>query len=275
MTMKPLSLLVLGSVLICAGAAAQDAAKPIAAVNGVAIEQQALDQAVQQAAKQGNQDTPQLRQRLRDQLIARELFLQQAKKRNLETDPQVLAVVEEAKKNAMIQRYLKEAIQPRPVSEQELQEQYEKAKAKLGPKEYKLRVIQVATQAKANDLRARLKKGESFAELAQSESLSPSAQRSGELEWVSFKVPAQEGETGRLPLAIAQAAEKLPKGKISEPITVKDMWWLVKVEDVRPTHVPTFEEARPSLSNAMNGRELERATHELVQKLYKEATITQ
>ncbi len=262
--------------LFAFGAAyAQEATKPVAVVNGVRIEQQAFDQLLQQAIKQGSADTPQLRQRVRDQLVARELFLQQAKQRNLDTDAQVQAIVEEAKKNAMIQRYLKEAIKPAPVTDEQLHEQYEKTKSKLGPKEYKLRVIQLATQEKANQMKARLKKGESFAELAQQESLSPSAQRSGELEWMSFKSPAQEGETGRLPLPIAQAVEKLGKGKVSEPISVKGLWWLVKVEDVRPTRVPTFEEARPALLNAMNARELDRATNELVQKLYKEATITQ
>jgi parvulin-like peptidyl-prolyl isomerase len=92
---------------------------------------------------------------------------------------------------------------------------------------------------------------------------------------MSFKVPAQEGETGRLPLAIAQAVEQLAKGKISEPIAVKNLWWLVKLEDVRPTHVPTFAVARVQLLNAMNARELERATTDLAQKLFKEAAITQ
>jgi parvulin-like peptidyl-prolyl isomerase len=255
---------------------AQDSDRPVAVVNGVRIERQAFDQLLQQAIKQGNQDSAQLRQRVRDQLIARELFLQQARSRNLDTDPQVQAAMEEAKKNAMIQRYLKEAIQPRPISEDEVREQYAKTKTRLGPKEYKLRVIQLATEEKAKQVRAQLlKKGASFADLAQQESLSPSAQRSGELEWMSFKVPAQEGETGRLPLPIAQAVEKLGKGKISEPIAVKDLWWLVKLEDVRPTHVPTFEEARTQLLNAMNARELERATVELVQKLFKEAAVTQ
>jgi parvulin-like peptidyl-prolyl isomerase len=261
--------------LLCSAAVfAQQAGKAIAVVNGVAIEQRAFDQLLQQLIAQGNKDTPQLHERVRDQLIARELFLQEAKKRNLDTDPQVQAIVEETRKSAMIQRYLKEAIQPQPVGEAELREQYDKTKARLGPKEYKLRVIQVATEAKAKELRARLKKGEWFAELAQRESLSPSAQRSGELEWVSFKMPAQEGETGRLPLPIAQAVEKLAKGKVSEPVTVKDMWWLVKVDDVRATRVPTFEEARPSLANALQARELERATAELVQKLLKDAKIS-
>jgi peptidyl-prolyl cis-trans isomerase C len=270
-----LRLCILACVVSCAAALAQDTRKPVAVVNGVPIEQQAFDQLLQQSLKQGNQDTAQLRQRVRDQLVARELFLQEAKKRNLDTDPQVLAIVEETKKNAMIQRYLRDAIQVQPVSEEELRNQYDKTKARLGPKEFKLRVIQVATEAKAKELRARLKKGESFAELAQQESLSPSAQRSGELEWMSFKTPAHEGETGRLPLAIAQAVEKLGKGKVSEPISVKEMWWLVKLEEVRPTRVPTFEEARPALSNALQTRELERASGELVQRLLKEATISQ
>jgi parvulin-like peptidyl-prolyl isomerase len=263
-------------LLSIAPAFAQDAAKPVAVVNGVRIEQQAFDQLLQQAIKQGSPDSAQLRGRVRDQLIARELFLQQATSRNLDTDPQVQAAVEEAKKNAMIARYLKDAIRPRQISEDELHEQYEKAKARLGPKEYKLRVIQLATEDKAKQIRARLlKKDAAFADLAKQESLSPSAQNGGELEWMSFKSPAQEGETGRLPLTIAQTVEKLAPGKISEPIGVKDMWWLVKLDEVRPTRVPTFEEARPQLVNALNSRELERATNELVQKLFKESTITQ
>lgn len=272
--MRVNSLLIL--LLSAAPAFAQDTDKPVATVNGVRIEQQAFDQLLQQAIKQGSPDSAQLRSRVRDQLIARELFLQQAKSRNLDTDAQVQAAVEEAKKNAMIARYLKEAIQPKQISEEELREQYEKTKAKLGPKEYRLRVIQLATEDKAKQLRAQLlKKDASFADLARQESLSPSAQRGGELEWMSFKSPAQEGETGRLPLPIAQAVEKLAPGKLSEPIAVKDMWWLVKLEEVRPTRVPTFVEARPQLLNALNAREVERATTELVQKLFKEATITQ
>jgi EpsD family peptidyl-prolyl cis-trans isomerase len=272
--MRTFRWLVLAVCLSCGVAGAQDADKPAAVVNGVAIPSQEFNFLLQQALKQGNKDTPQLRERVRDQLIARELFLQEAKKRKLESDPQVVAMIEEARKNAMIQRYLKDAIKPEQVSDEVLHEQYEKAKAKLGPKEYKLRAIQLATEAKAKELQTRIKKGESFADLAQMESVSPSAQRSGELEWMSFKSPAQEGETGRLPLPIAQAVEKLAKGKVSEPIKVKDMWWLIKLENVRPTHVPTFEEARPSLLNALQSRELEKATNDLVQKLVKEAQIT-
>src|SRR3954447_2914859 len=99
-TMNTLRWLLVGCILGSV-AFADEGDKPVAVVNGVNIGQQAFDELLQQSLKQGGQDTPQLRARLRDQLIARELFLQEAKKRNLDTDPQVLAAVEEAKNNAM------------------------------------------------------------------------------------------------------------------------------------------------------------------------------
>ena len=72
-----LRLCILGCVVGFAAAFAQDTRKPVAVVNGVPIEQQAFDQLLQQSLKQGNRDTAQLRQRVRDQLVARELFLQE------------------------------------------------------------------------------------------------------------------------------------------------------------------------------------------------------
>ena len=69
-----LRLCILGCVVGFAAAFAQDTRKPVAVVNGVPIEQQAFDQLLQQWLKQGNRDTAQLRQRVRNQLVARELF---------------------------------------------------------------------------------------------------------------------------------------------------------------------------------------------------------
>ena len=83
------------------------AEKPLATVNGVPIKQSVFDQALKQAIAQGNPDTPQLREALKNQLVARELFLQEASKQGLDKDPEVLAAVEEAKRNAMVQRYLR------------------------------------------------------------------------------------------------------------------------------------------------------------------------
>jgi peptidyl-prolyl cis-trans isomerase C len=273
--MKTIYALLLSAFLCQPAIHARAEDKPVAVVNGVVIPQTEFERALQQAVKQGAKQTPQLRDRVKDQLIARELFVQEARKQNLESDPEVRAIVEEATKNALIQRYLKSAIHPQAPSDEQLRQEYDRVKGALGSNEYKLRVMQLATEERAKEFRLQLQSGKDFAELAQAESLSPSGQRGGELEWVSFKTPASEGQTAGLPLPIAQAAEKLAKGKVSEPISVKDLWWLVKLEDVRPTRVPSFEETKAAIRTTLMNRELERATTELVQRLLKAATITQ
>ena len=77
---------------------------------------------------------------------------------------------------------------------------------------------------------------------------------------MSFKSPPQEGQTSGLPLPIAQAVEKLQKGKVTEPIEIQGKWWLVKLDDVRPVKVPPFEQARQDIYNMLSAQEMERAT---------------
>jgi parvulin-like peptidyl-prolyl isomerase len=161
------------------------------------------------------------------------------------------------------------------VTEEEVKAHYDKVEAGLGTKEYQLRAMMVNTEQRAKELRDQVAKGKDFGELAREWSLAPSATRGGELGWVSFKSPAKEGETQGLPLPIAQAVEKLQKGKVSDVLSVQGRFWLVKLEDVRATKVPSYEEAKPGIQRMLQTREAERATAELVGRLTKSATITQ
>jgi len=254
-------------------AATAAADKPIATVNGVPVKPALFHQALQQAIAQGRPDTAQLRELIASQLIARELFVQAAARQGLDKDAEVLAIAEEAKRSAMVQRYLRQALKPNPITEELVKAEYEKFKAGLGPREYKLRVMLLPNDMRAKELRAELAKGRDFAELARQWSLAPSATRGGELDWVSFKSPATEGQTTGLPLPIAQAVEKLQKGKVSDPIAIQGKWWLVKLDDVRTTNVPTYEQARQGIHNLLAAQELERATAELVKQLGQGAMI--
>jgi peptidyl-prolyl cis-trans isomerase C len=126
---------------------------------------------------------------------------------------------------------------------------------------------------RAKDVRAELAKGKDFAELARQWSLAPSAARGGELSWISFKTPPQEGQTSGLPLPIAVAVDKLQKGKVTEPIEVQGKFWVVKLDDVRPVKVPPFEETRQDIFNYLSAQEMERATTAAVQQLSESAKI--
>jgi parvulin-like peptidyl-prolyl isomerase len=276
--MNPLGCALFAAILLASVTPlhAQDATKPVATVNGVPVKQKALEQAVQHAISQGNADSPQLREAIKNQLIARELFVQEAVKQSLDRDPEVLEIAEEAKRTAMVQRYLRATIKPNAVTEDMAKVHYEKTKASLGQREFKVRVMQLPNEVRAKELLAQIGKGEDFAELARQWSLAPSATRGGEVpDWVTFKSPPQEGQTMGVPLPIAQALEKLQKGKVSDPISFGGRWWLVKLEDSRPTRVPSYEESRQTIYKFLSTQELERATSELIARLLKAANISQ
>ncbi len=259
--------------LMSASTLAQDSDTPVATVNGKPIKQSTMEMAVRQATAQGNADTPQLRSAIRNQLIARELFVQEAAKQNLDKDPEVLAVTEEAKRTAMVQKYLRGQVKPAQITEEQAKAHYDQMKGSMGAKDYKLRVIMLPNDQRAKEVHGQIVKGKDFAEMARQWSLAPSSSRGGELEWVNLKTPVKEGQTHGLPLQLAQAVEKMQKGKVSEPIAVGERWWIVKLDDVRNATIPPFEQAKANIMRGLQQREVERVTTELATKLAKDAKI--
>jgi len=67
----------------------------------------------------------------------------------------------------------------------------------------------------------------------------------------------------------AEAAFKLNKGDISEPVKTQFGWHVIKVEDSRVKPPPTFDEVKPQIENYVTRK----AQAELVQKLRAEAKI--
>lgn len=245
-----------------------------ATVNGVAIPEQAIVQGMQAA---GLPDTPQSREAIKQQLIARELFRQEAvKDRALEARPDVQALLQEARSQVLMQAWLKAQLKPEPVTDAQVRARYDAIVASLGAMEYKARVIELADDAAAGKALARIKAGEDFGKVAQAVSLAPTRNSGGALDWISFKVPAQEGHTQSLPLPLAQAISTLPAGAVSpQPVVWNARRYLVKVDAVRPTQVPPYDAAAPGIRQALQAQALERATVALVTSLLTKAKITQ
>ena len=268
-------LAILLAVLAVPGAAAKGPAAretPAAArVNGVPIPMARFDDTLRQALSQGQADTPELRAAIRNQLVAREVFRQEAVRRGWQDDPQVL----EARDSAMIQRYLKDAVRPDPVAETAVRARYESIVAGLGEREFHFRLIAVADETLAKQLLASLKAGQAdFADLARRHSLLPTRDKGGEMDWISFKTPAEEGRTQGLPLPLANAVAALPAGALSaEPISWQGRWYLIRMDEVRPTRIPAYDEVKAALRRALEAQALEKATAGLVARLIANAKI--
>ncbi|KVR29783.1 peptidylprolyl isomerase [Burkholderia ubonensis] len=245
----------------------------VATVNGTSITQAEVD-ALLRASRQP--DTPQVRRALTNQLIARVLIHQAAEKANYGSKSEVQAAMQAAKTNAETQLDLKDNVNPAPVADAQIKARYEEVVASLGKDEYKPRLIVIKDTATAATVLSDLKTGKPFDGIARQYSIAPSRDADGELPWVSFETPATEGKASGLPVAIAQALEKLPAGAVTpESVPVDGARAIVKLDAKRPTQVPAFNRAQATIRQQLEALALEKASAQFVGGLLKSATIQQ
>ena len=249
----------------------------VARVNGTPITQEQLDQTLRAATAQGNTPiTPAMREAVKTQLIARELFRQAAEKGHYDTRPNVRLAMEQAKTLAMTQDYLRDAIKPAQVSDADVHAKFDAIVATLGELEYKPSAIVVKDADTAQKLLEQLKKGGDFAQLARQSSQGPTAAQGGALNWVSFKLPLQAGRTQNWPQPLAEALVQLPEGAVfAAPVQVENTYWLLRVDAKRPTQIPQYEQIKDTLRKQLEAVEMQKATQQVVVDLMKNARIQQ
>ena len=237
-------------------------APPVAKVNGVAVPASHMEFLIQQQRSRGAPDNAQTRQMLKDELVNREVVAQEAQKNGMLKKPEVQTQLEMARQEIMVGAYLRDWVQKHPVSDAEVQKEYERAKAQTGDKEYRARHILVDSEDEAKNLIGQLKKGSSFAELAKNNSKDPgSKERGGDLDW---NVPAAFDKT------FSDAMVGLDKGKFTEaPIHTRFGYHIIQLDDVRQTKFPALAEVRPRIQQQLTQQKIE----ELVRGLRAKAKV--
>lgn len=237
-----------------AAAAAKDG--PVATVNGVQIPRQRLDLVVRQQTARGAQDGEKMRAQVRDALINNELLIQEANRSGIakkaEVQQQIDLTRQEVIANAMVGEYLR----TRPVSDAEIQKEYDRAKAQTGDKEYKARHVLVATEEDAKSVLAELKKGGKFDDIAQKRSLDEGTRpRGGDLDW---NVPSNFDK------AFSDAMVKLEKGKMTEvPVRSRFGFHVIQLDDVRAVNFPPLAQVKPQIQQRLLGQRVDALIREL------------
>lgn len=229
--------------------------KSAALVNGVSIPQARIDLRVKAAAAQGQADSPELRKAIRDDMINLEVMAQEAVKAGLDKNADVIQQVELAKQSVLVGAFVQDYAKSHPISEDQLKQEYDKLKAKLGNKEYNTRHILVETEAGAKDIIAQLGKKAKFEKLAAKSKDTGSAAQGGSLGWA---VP------GNFVPEFANALLNLKKGEYTkEPVQSQFGWHVIKLEDTRDLKVPPFEEVKPQLQQRLQQQSIKKAIDEL------------
>ena len=229
---------------------------PVATVNGVAIPRQYAELLVRERTQQGVQDSEPLRAAVRDELINREIIVQEANRTGLTKRAELRNELEIVRQTVIVQAYLREYLGKNPVNDAEVQKEYDRAKQQTGATEYKARHILVENEEEAKGVIAELKKGGKFDELAQKHSKDEGTKaRGGDLDW---NVP------GIYDKAFADAMVKLEKGKTTDaPVRSRFGFHVIQLDDVRPVKFPSLAEVRGRIQQRLTQAKIEKLVSDL------------
>ncbi len=255
MTFKPARLL----LALLAVASAPVFAQNIAVVNGKAIPTSRVDAAVKQMVAQGQQtDTPQLREAIKRELIGREVLMQEAVKQNFDKDANVKAQLDNARQVITINAFISDYLKKNPVKDADIKAEYDRFVAQTGDKEFHVRHILLETEAQANEVIAKLKGGAKFEELAKTSKDTGTAASGGDLDWA---VPSA------FPKVFSDAFVGLQKGQITEKaVQTPNGFHVIKVDEIRTAKLPTLDELKPQIGEALTQKKVQAYQEELTKK---------
>ena len=234
-------------------------AQNVAIVNGKAVPKARVDAIAQQVAKTGRPITPEIQGQLREEVITREIFMQEAEKRGLAAGDDFKVQMDLARQTIMIRELFSDFQKKNPVTEADLKAEYDKFVAANGGKEFKARHILVDKEAEAVAIIASLKKGGKFDDIAKKQSKDTgSGAKGGDLDWANPASYVPE---------FSEALAKLSKGQTTDtPVKTQFGYHVIRVDDVRTAQLPAFDDVKPEISKQLTQQKLTAFQEELRQK---------
>ena len=224
-------------------------AQNIAIVNGKPVPTARADALAQQLSRAGRPVTPEMMGQIKDEVIARELFTQEAQKLGLDASDDFKAQMELTRQAILIRELFANFQKTNPVTDAEIKAEYDKFAAANSGKEYRARHILVEKEEQAKAIIASLKKGAKFEDLAKKQSKDPgSGANGGDLDWAGAGSYVKE---------FSDAMVKLAKGKYTEtPVKSQFGYHVIRLDDVREAQLPKLEDVKSQIAQQLGQQKL-------------------
>ncbi len=231
----------------------------VAIVNGKAVPSSRVDALAQQVARSGRPITPEVQGQLKEEIIAREIFMQEAQKRGLDATEEYKTQIELARQAILIRELFNDYQKKNPVTDEETKAEYDKFVANNSGNEFKARHILVEKEDQAKAIIAQLKKGAKFEEIAKKSSKDPgSGAKGGDLDWAN---------PGSYVKEFADALKALTKGKMTEtPVKSQFGYHIIRLDDVREAKLPKYEDVKAQIAQQMQQQKIAKFQEELRSK---------
>ncbi len=209
----------------------------VASVNGTYISKKTLETLEKEIAERSQGQTfP--KEQLLEELIQRELLIQQALQKHLDKSPEVIERMATVRNSLLSQAALQDYLKANPVTDEEIKAEYDSKMANMG-NEYKARHILVKTEDEAKKIIAELEKGADFAALAKKHSIDPMGAEGGDLGWFT---------ADRMVAPFSEAVMALENGKFTkQPVQTQFGWHVILREDSRALTPPPLEAVKEQI----------------------------
>ncbi len=234
------AVLTLGLTALTAPALAQN----LAIVNGKAVPKARMEALAQQLIRSGRPVTPDVEAQIKEEVIAREIFMQEAQKRGLDASDDYKGQLELARQTILIRELFADEQKKNPVTDADIKAEYDKFVAANGGKEYRARHILVEKEEQAKAIIASLKKGAKFEDLAKKQSKDPgSGANGGDLDWAA---------PGNFVKEFSDAMVALKKGQVTDaPVKSQFGFHVIRLDDVREAQLPKFDDVKAQIGQQM------------------------
>ncbi len=234
------------SVVLAVAALAPFAAtaQNVAVVNGKPVPKARVDVIVSQVQKQAQarnqQLPPDIDKLVRDKVVTDEILSQEAERRGLAASADFKSQMELARQGILIGLLSQDVEKKTPITDAEIQAEYDKFKAQSSGTEYKARHILVEKEDEAKAIIAQLKAGAKFEDLAKKNSKDPgSAPNGGDLDFASPSSYVPE---------FSKAMIALKKGQYTEvPVKTQFGYHIIQLEDTRPAKFPPLADVKAQI----------------------------
>jgi peptidyl-prolyl cis-trans isomerase C len=243
----------LAQALVLCALAGSAMAQNAAIVNGKAVPTSRVEALAAQVAKAGRPVTPEMQGPLRDEVIAREIFMQEAQARGLDATDDFRSMLEITRQNLLIRELFADFQKKNPVTDADVKAEYDRVAAGRSGKQYHI-LVEKEDEAKA--IIAQLKRGGKFEDIAKKSSKDPgSGANGGDLDWAQANNYVKE---------FSDAMVALGKGKTTDvPVKSQFGYHIIRLDDVREAQLPKLEAAKPEISQQLMQEKLARFQEEL------------
>lgn len=191
-----------------------------------------------------------------DDMIIEQLFYEEAVRKGVNRDSEVMDLINEAKRKIYISKYVQNEVDDKiKVTDLEMKEFYDSNKDDFKtPALWRASHILVGTEDQARSILAELAKGASFEELAKKHSIDATANRGGDVGF--FRM-------GQLIPEFEKVCIKLDKGQTSGIVHTQFGYHIIRLTDKRDPVAESYDKVR----NAIEGQLKKRKREEVMNKL--------